>query len=1331
MAQTLETIIAINATIGSGFGQVGSTLSQLAAQLSGLTGGIIDFGKESLETYKNYEKSMAEAEAALATQYGKSTTQLTKVMDGLDKSAQTWAASTIFHTDDVANAINEAAHAGWDYENILSGIPVAMELAQAGSMDLSTALDYLVKSSKAFDVPFDQLGNFVDMWTYAANSSAGNVQEFGDAMLKMGSTMRFTDSQAELFSLIGLMHDMGTTGTEAATLLRTSLMNILAPSGVASKTMEMLGATDEEINAVRTDAGKLAALDTLEKAGFSAFDAEGQAKPILDIYSELGDVLADIAGGYDKIDKNQTTLGILGTLFGKRGITGALNIINALDNAVELRDKLVGGKAGGYGAYAASVQMNTLYGSMETYQSKVEELKRKTGEALADHVEDVQSFAGGILDAVNGLDDDIFSPLVNGIEAFGIATAGLGTAGGALRLIGTLVGASEASKTAAAIGLITAAIAGLIAAGAELEQLDFESKFGELSLDQEAIQEFATSLPESLENTIQKLNQYAQAMEEASKAYETAAEELKSNLITDLVTGQTVEEGSEAYESLQNLGTQMIEALKRGIEEGYAASQTAIIESAANAGEDMSNPLLQGILDDLYANYDSAIEKARSLGEALANAIREGFEGDGKLDQEELLSIDGIIKEANKLQNDLDEQNAYADKKRRERKGQSQSLEDYQSEMDLLENGRDSSTDALMTYLDTNYKALEQQYKGDVESGKMTPEQSKEKLDYLSNLIDQTYYGATVDKARAMADMTSSFLSDSGLSDAWGAIQELGGEFREAGGFVTQGATNKFNEKNLSNTDLQQTQGVLSDLVERMGGIDAIQGYADYLFQNGDAGNAKTFQGLVDMYNATQGFNLVNEPSVGTTVLEGDYSGKRGTYDQLDKLVKDAYGEGSGASAKMLTDWLDTRRNEGLEPTNQDWQQQFGDELFSQLNAIAQETGSTITDMIDTALNGKPPEMEEVPENEPLEPTGVPETQPAVSDVPIEPISQPVELEPYMGDTDPLQSLQDQGVQVQVDADTTKLEAQIQASDGATLITYVAGDASELHATILDENGQEVLCVIDGDPAEVAAKIAELGDETVTVQLRYDTPPENEMPEPPTVPIRLEPYSGEENPLQSLEEQGVQVQVNGDTTELTATIDAEDGQTLLEYIDGDVSNLHAAIMTEEGQVITTPVDGDVSSLQAAIQSLNGQAIYIHVYYIEHGKPSGGGKSSSKGSSKSSGGGKAKKAHGGRVTEESIFGEAGPEWAIPERHDENTAELLDAAREASGFTWGEILNRYGGFNADAEHQSTTVVYSPTINAMDATGVESALQDDKKRLEKILESINLRNSIEVLE
>ena len=65
--QTITTSIVINAKTGTGFTEVGNTLTEKGTMISGVSDQIINFGKDSARTYRDYEYSMKEAETALAT----------------------------------------------------------------------------------------------------------------------------------------------------------------------------------------------------------------------------------------------------------------------------------------------------------------------------------------------------------------------------------------------------------------------------------------------------------------------------------------------------------------------------------------------------------------------------------------------------------------------------------------------------------------------------------------------------------------------------------------------------------------------------------------------------------------------------------------------------------------------------------------------------------------------------------------------------------------------------------------------------------------------------------------------------------------------------------------------------------------------------------------------------------------------------------------------------------------------------------------------------------------------------------------------------------------
>ena len=1188
--QVLQTIIAINAQAGSGFSEVGSTLTQLGAQIDGISEKLIGFGKDSLKVYEDYEKNMAEARSALATRYGRDTQELDKAMKQLDAQARQWASSTIFHTDDVGNAITEAAHAGWDLEEILTGIPAAMELAQAGSIDLSDAVYYITEAAKAGKIEFGNLADFIDMWAYAANNSNGTIESFGDTMLRLGSVMNFAGTREELLTLIAVMHETGTEGSTAATLLRTAMMNILAPSGTAGKVLEQLGATEEEIESVRQDASKLQALSILSEHGFSAFDDQGQAKNILAIFSDLREALSDIAGGYDLIDKNETSLGVLGTIFGKRGITGALNIMNMLEYATGLERELVEGAAVGYGGYVSGTMMDTLYGRMETWESKIENLKLRTGDRLAEQVEPVLETLGGIIDSLSELDTGTFNAIVAGLEVIAAAGPSLLLAGGAFRLIG------YALTPAGGIGLGLVALTAAAAAINELEKADFADKFGNLELDSSQIQSYVTALGNEFKEAYQNVDEFKRALSEAVEQYQATTSAFKSNIIADMLTGVEIKEGTDEYNKLVGMGEDIIAAVRKGIENNYASTIEGVTQTFGGDASSIDNPIWAQIISIMEQGYETDLARAEELGQQLRNAMTAAF-ADGHLTSEEVSNIQSIIDEQNALLAQQQDREHYLERQRILRKAQTLGLDAIRESSALVEAERDAEWEALQDQQAGAYYDTAAWYDKAIENGWMVPNTDGTAGEHAATQADKA--AALAELAQRQSDERykwganfSDFLmgiwtdgiASSELSGTWDALQQLGWDFWNAGGIVTQNAANRYAESMGSPSASLQAQEYLQEMVAALGGYDVLQGYVDYLTENKEYEMAERYRSIMNMHDAMGSVTHVT-PEVGTQALSDQHK-ERSYYYLVSQLLKGAYGSDTTMRPEVLADYLAEQRSMGLEP---DWYMYLGDELWSQLNATAQSWGMTISDAIQNATSGSY----------------------------------------YLNNPDYYNTL---------DVFADKLTGSFNPLSNAST-AYGNG----YYYLTSSSNG-----------------------ENTRVRLSY----------------------------------------TADTEMLDAKLEAKDGQELMAYVNGDTDDLHMSIMNEDGQTLVENVTGDASSLAAIISQFNGQTIRLNLS------------------------GTRLFSSGGRATEASIFGEGRtPEWAIPEEHSQRTAALLNAARAASGFTWPEIISRYGGLNADPNHTPTTLVYSPTIYARDAEGVEKKLLEDKARLEKWYAEKKMMDEMEV--
>ena len=1208
-SQTLETIIAINAKVGNGFSQVGATLTELGTMVDGISRELINFGKESTEVYKDYEKSMKEAEIALSTSYERNSKELADAMDTLNAKATEWAATTIFHTDDVANAINQAAHAGWDLNEILEGIPSAMQLAQAGSIDLSTAMEYIAKTTAAFDIPFEELDEFIDMWVYAANSSVGDVDDFGRAMEKMGSTMRFTDSKEELFALIGLMHDMGESGSTAATLLRTSMMRIIAPSGVASQVMEELGATKEEIDAIREDTSKKEALNLLASYGFSAFDENNQAKPMIEIYAELGEVLAKIAGGYENITKNKTTLGVLSTIFGNRGITGALNIVTALEHAVTLRDELLAGNAEGYGAYAQETMLDTLYGSAEIFESKMERLKQVVGGRISDELQSAMESIGGFIDDLSEMDPGKMDALIGGLEVIAAAGPGLLLAGTAFRFLGFLF--TPTGAFGIGLLLLTAAAKAV----KELKEADYKDQFGDMEMDMTGLKNYIHGLGEEYRTAYTEADTFAEKVQESFTTYRAATEGLSTNLFSMMLEHSELTPAD--YEKLLTLADDMVTAAQEAVYAAASGDATYFTELFGGEEAAMENPIYRSIIEKTNDAYEESQGKVAEIGSNLRAAIIEAY-ADENISEDEYNKILALMRnlsdETARAAAEAESEEARIRMKKWLYKAQTGSYEDITELAGTATSERDQFlAEAEERFID-RYVRLQ-------EHGGSTAE--------LETV--QAMHEAEIMEIKAQYDdfllsLANGTIANNGQSESYALAAQYAQMYMS--GQLNADAANLLLRQALGDSVYAGGSGdtsnrailgrMLGEAILSMGGEEEVAKRIAYYQSTGNTEMANRLRQFYTMEQLVNNFGIAQGKSDWGWLDWANFTPNFSTsnmYGEDAKIFQDAWryqfeqmygmGEMSAADAKTAI---------GL----------FGqsmESIYGLMTVIGRAAagekgyagGSTISSTRDSM---------------------------------------------------------DEASRLMWDTIVENLKENYDLSEVAKGKGWFADGELQNYLAIWD--------LLYGS-ASAHAEDYRREPETGTAGIGEA--------------VNLSEYNDSLDRVDQLREQGVEVDIRANDQELNATIDGADGQTLVEYLDGDAEQLHFKIMNEDGQLLEEKVDGDTTQLRDAILKYQNMTIHVNVT------------------------GTKLFAQGGRATEASIFGEAGAEWAIPEKHDARTAELLNMARAASGFTWEELLGSYGGLNAGiAQKGTTTVVYSPTINAADVTGVEQALADDKRRFEK---------------
>lgn len=561
---------------------------------------IINLGKESVSVYRNYEDGILETRSVLQGVYGNN--ELNKVMESLEKHAQRWAASTIFHTDDVADAMATAAHAGWDYEKILAGLPSAMLAAQAGGMELTQTVDYLAKMLAATNTPFSESGRLIDEWARAADLVATDIPELGNAFIRLGASAQFADSNEELLTMLAILANVGTVGETAGTGVRNMMLRMVAPTKSAAAAMDTLGMSEEELEEAFSgvDEASAEAYETLEEYGFSAYDAQGNLKSFIQIFTDLNDAL-------EKLPSEQERNDILATLFPSRTISYAKAMLEAVKSG-SIYDiyNTIANESSGYAQRKQDILMSGLTGALETLGSKAEEVKRKIGEELAPQVTGVSSALGNLLDKISGMDDVLFTGFVTGLETIAGLGAGLLVAGTAMKLIGLFLAGGYWVVGAAAI-------IGIAKALKELDEQQFRDKFGDMDLDTDTLSAYVKDLNAAFQTGYTEINSYRDALEGAVTSYTTASQTLSGDLLTKAITGATLTDAEK--EQIKGLGRTMGDEVLSGIQASFDETAAYLEMLYGGTGEAANNPEYQAAILLTDSIHSMMMTEARQLGE--------------------------------------------------------------------------------------------------------------------------------------------------------------------------------------------------------------------------------------------------------------------------------------------------------------------------------------------------------------------------------------------------------------------------------------------------------------------------------------------------------------------------------------------------------------------------------------------------------------------------------------------------------------------------------------------------------------------------------------------
>ena len=425
MGQDMQATGAKIQNVGKAVSSVGKTMT------THVTAPIVAMGAAAVKVTADFDTSMSKVAAVS----GATGTELTQ----LRAKAREMGAQTKFSASEAAEAMNYMAMAGWKTGDMLSGVEGIMDLAAASGEDLATTSDIVTDALTAFGKSAQDSGRLADIMAAASSNANTNV-----AM--MGETFQYAAPVAGALGIsmedtavaVGLMANAGIKASNAGTALRTGLTNLVKPTKQMKTAMEKYG-----IAIVENDDGSVNLRDTM-----------------ISLREKMGDM------------SETEQAAAAGAIFGKNAMSGWLAVINGSDEDFNKLTEAVD-KSDGTAKRMATTMQDNLAGQVTKLKSQVQELGISFGEQLIPYVSKAVEKVQDIVNWFSQLDDSQKEQIIKMAAlaaaagpvltvAGNLITAGgkiYGTVGKVVEIVGGLTTAAEGAS--AGVGLMGTAMGAL------------------------------------------------------------------------------------------------------------------------------------------------------------------------------------------------------------------------------------------------------------------------------------------------------------------------------------------------------------------------------------------------------------------------------------------------------------------------------------------------------------------------------------------------------------------------------------------------------------------------------------------------------------------------------------------------------------------------------------------------------------------------------------------------------------------------------------------------------------------------------------------------------
>lgn len=518
-------------------------------------------------------------------------------MLALSEQAKALGATTKFTASESAAAMGYMAMAGWDAEDMLSGMDGVLQLAAASGEDLALVSDIVTDSMSAFHMRAEDTSRFADVLAAAATNANTNVAIMGETFKGSASVAGALGYSIEDVAVaVGLMANNGVKGSIAGTALKNTFNGLLDGVTLSS---EAFG--EYEYSAVRAD---------------------GTMK-------SFGDTINELRGYFEQMTEAERVSNAM-NIAGAYGYNGLLGILLSADEDYNKLTNSINNCTGA-AERMAQIKLDNLQGDITLAQSAADALKISVGEQFLPMMRLVYQEGTELLGQMDNwvqANPGLVKAGTAFVSIMGSAAVSVTGVSAAVRILQALnVAALFTGPTGAILGLsaaLAAGVAGFVAlkngvtdVTPSFEELTSAAREAEKAM-QDADTVFAESQKQTLaaaevaEHYIDKLEQMGDGEKlegEAKQEYLNTLTLLcrtmpELNNIVDTQTGK-IEGGTEALRA--NTEAWRENAIEQAKQKRLAGYADAVAEAELAAAEISIN------LTDARDKQQSALDEAAEI----------------------------------------------------------------------------------------------------------------------------------------------------------------------------------------------------------------------------------------------------------------------------------------------------------------------------------------------------------------------------------------------------------------------------------------------------------------------------------------------------------------------------------------------------------------------------------------------------------------------------------------------------------------------------------------------------------------------------------------------